>query len=397
MKRSLVFALAIAGLLVGLAPVSVMAEGGLTITTAYPALTVDPGATAKFDFQVTTPTPERVDLTVGGTPDGWTARLRGGGSTISAVYTSATPQGTAAAPASPTAAATLEVTLPQTVAPNTYTITVQGQSASGLSATLTLDITVQQAGTGSVSANAQNPLLQGKAGTNFTFDVSLRNDTNQEVSFVLDVQGPSDWTVTAVPAGAAQAATAVVAAGSTGRVTVTANSPSDAEAGDYPITLTATGGPEPVAVDLGVTITGSYSLTLNTQDGRLNARATVGSDTPLNLVVTNTGTAPLSAVTITATPPQGWNVTFAPEALTNLAPNVPTTVVATIHPSDQAVAGDYVITFRTNSSGQGQTASDSVDIRTTVETSPIWGFVGIGIIVLVVVGLFLVFRQYGRR
>jgi uncharacterized membrane protein len=397
MKRSLVLALAIAGLLVGLAPVTVLAEGGLTITTAYPALTVDPGATAKFDFQVTTPTPERVDLTVGGTPDGWTSRLRGGGSTISAVYTSATPQGTAAAPANPTATATLEVTLPQTVAPNTYEITVQGQSASGVTATLTLDIAVQQAGTGSVSANAQNPLLQGKAGTNFTFDVALRNDTNQEVSFVLDVQGPSDWTVTAVPAGQAQAATAVVAAGSTGRVTVTANSPSDAEAGDYPITLTATGGPEPASVDLGVTITGSYSLTLNTQDGRLNARATVGGDTPLNLVVTNTGTAPLSNVTITATPPQGWNVTFAPDGLTNLAPNAPQTVVATIHPSDSAVAGDYVITFRTNSSGQGQTASDSVDIRTTVETSPIWGFVGIAIIVLVVVGLFLVFRQYGRR
>ena len=68
-------------------------------------------------------------------------------------------------------------------------------------------------------------MLQGNAGTNFTFDVTLRNDTNQEVSFVLDVQGPADWTVTAVPAGQAQAATAVVAAGSTGRVTVTANSP----------------------------------------------------------------------------------------------------------------------------------------------------------------------------
>lgn len=397
MKRSLSFALAIAGLLVGLAPVTVMAEGGLTISTAYPAVTVDPGGSATFNLQVTTALPGRVDLTVAGTPDGWTSRLRGGGSTISAVYTSAVPQGSAAAPASPSATATLEVTLPDTVAPNTYQITVSGTSAAGGTASLTLDVTVQQAGTGSVSGNIQNPLLQGKAGTNFTFDVGLKNDTNQEVSFVLDVQGPADWTVTAVPAGQAQAATAVVAAGSTGRVTVTANSPSDAEAGDYPITLTATGGPEPVSVDLGVTITGSYALTISTQDGRLNARATVGGDTPLNLVVTNTGTAPLSSVTVTATPPQGWQVTFAPDGLTNLPPNTPTTVVATIHPSDSAVAGDYQITFRASSSGEGQTASDSALIRTTVETSPIWGFVGIGIIVLVVVGLFLVFRQYGRR
>ena len=62
MKRSLVFGLAIAGLLVGLMPVAVMAEGGLTLTTPFPAVTVDPGATAKFDITFTTPTPERVDV-----------------------------------------------------------------------------------------------------------------------------------------------------------------------------------------------------------------------------------------------------------------------------------------------------------------------------------------------
>jgi len=397
MKRSLVFGLAIAGLLVGLMPVAVMAEGSLTLTTPFPAVTVDPGATAKFDITFTTPTPDRVDLTISGTPDGWTARMRGGGSTVSAVTTSATPVGTAAAPASPTAVATLEVTLPETVAPDTYHITVQGRSAAGLTGSLSVDLTVLAADVGSVTATAQQPLLQGKAGTNFTFDVALKNTTNQEISFVLDVEGPSGWTVTATPSGQAQAATAVVAAGATGHVTVAATSPADAEANQYPITLTATGGPQPVGVDLGVTITGSYSLTLNTQDSRLNASATVGQDTTLNLVVTNTGTAPLSAVTVTSSPPQGWNITFAPEGLTNLAPNVPTTVVATIHPADSAVAGDYAITFRANSSGAGQTASDSVDVRTTVQTSPIWGFVGIGIIVLVVVGLFLVFRQYGRR
>jgi uncharacterized repeat protein (TIGR01451 family) len=397
MKRSLVFALAIAGLLVGLAPVSVMAEAGMTVTTPFPAVTVDPGATAKFDITFTTPTPERVDITITGTPDGWTSRMRGSGSTITAVTTSAVPVGTAAAPASPTATASLEVALAEAVDPNTYRVTVQGHSASGLTASLTVDLTVLASNVGSVTGTAQQPLLQGKAGTNFTFDVALKNDTNQEISFALDAEGPSNWTVTAVPSGQAQAATAVVAAGATGHVTVTANSPSDAAADQYPITLTATGGPQPVSVDLGVTITGSYSLTLSTADGRLNATATAGQDSPLNLVVTNTGTAPLSQVTVTSTPPSGWQITFAPEALANLQPNTPTTVVATIHASDQAVAGDYALTFRANSAGQGQTASVSTDIRTTVQTSQLWLFVGIGLIIVVFVALFLVFRQYGRR
>jgi hypothetical protein len=207
MKRLVGTALAFSSLILGLAPMTVLAQAGLTISTAYPAVTVDPAGTAKFDLDITTPTPERVDLTVSGAPEGWTARLRGGGSTISAVYTSAVPTSTSAAPAEPRATATLEVTLPETVAPDTYTITISGTSASGLTASLGVDLTVQQAGTGSVSMNAANPLLQGKAGTTFTFDVSVKNDTNQEIPFVLDVQGPAGWTVTtaaSMPQGVAE-------------------------------------------------------------------------------------------------------------------------------------------------------------------------------------------------
>jgi len=38
-----------------------------------------------------------------------------------------------------------------------------------------------------------------------------------------------------------------------------------------------------------------------------------------------------------------------------------------------------------------------MDIRTTVETSPIGYIIGIAILVLVAVGLFFVFQRYGRR
>ncbi len=38
-----------------------------------------------------------------------------------------------------------------------------------------------------------------------------------------------------------------------------------------------------------------------------------------------------------------------------------------------------------------------MDIRTTVQTSPLWGFIGLALIVLVIVGLGWVFRRYGRR
>jgi uncharacterized membrane protein len=46
---------------------------------------------------------------------------------------------------------------------------------------------------------------------------------------------------------------------------------------------------------------------------------------------------------------------------------------------------------------RGDDADDDMAIRTTVETSTVWGVVGVALIVIVLIGLGLVFRRYGRR
>jgi uncharacterized membrane protein len=86
-------------------------------------------------------------------------------------------------------------------------------------------------------------------------------------------------------------------------------------------------------------------------------------------------------------------VTFDPETLETVAAGGSAEVIATIVPSNDAIAGDYVVTF-TATSGD---VSDEIEIRITIETSPLWGFVGIGLIVAVLAGLWWVFRTYGRR
>ena len=57
------------------------------------------------------------------------------------------------------------------------------------------------------------------------------------------------------------------------------------------------------------------------------------------------------------------------------------------------MAGDYVVTIDATS----EDADDEVAVRVTVETSTIWGVVGIALIGLVLLGLAFVFRRYGRR
>jgi len=110
--------------------------------------------------------------------------------------------------------------------------------------------------------------------------------------------------------------------------------------------------------------------------------------------VTNSGTAPVTNVKLSATPPSGWKVTFDPESIASLDANTTQTVTAHLVPSGDAVAGDYPVTLKADGD---QSTTSSVDIRFTVETSLMWAFVGIALIVIVVVGLGWVYQRYGRR
>ena len=112
-------------------------------------------------------------------------------------------------------------------------------------------------------------------------------------------------------------------------------------------------------------------------------------------MIENTGTAPITEVALTATPPTDWTVTMDPETLPAIPPGQTATITATITPSGEAVAGDYVVTFNAKAAESG--ADGTAQIRYTVETSPLWALVGLGLIVLILAGLFYVFRTYGRR
>jgi uncharacterized membrane protein len=120
--------------------------------------------------------------------------------------------------------------------------------------------------------------------------------------------------------------------------------------------------------------------------------ASAGSATDLTLVLTNSGTADVEGATLAATAPSGWTVTFDPPTVTVPA-NGTAQSIARVTPSSEAIAGDYVTTFRATAS----VANASADVRVTIETSLLWGAVGIVLIAIVLVGLWWTFRRYGRR
>jgi uncharacterized membrane protein len=394
--RSLLASSLLASVLLPAAVMPVAAQADVTMTTQFPSVVADPGADVTFIVNVRTQVASRVDLSVVSQPEGWSTRLRGGGSTIGAVTT--TPS--ADNPSVLTAQFNVEVTVPADVQPGSNQVVIQGVAdavTTGTNTTqLTLDIVTEAQEPGSVALEADFPSLRGSTDATFSFNLTLRNDTNTQQTFGLETDAPAGWQVTAQPTGEDQAATAVVDAGDTTTVRVTAEPPGTAPAGTYPIAIRAVSDSSSAQAELSVEITGSYGMALDTVDSRLNARVTAGSPTVVNLVLNNTGSAPLTNVELTATPPRGWTVTFEPATIPAIpATDAATNVTATITSAPDALAGDYLLTIRANASESN--TSDSIEVRTTVETSPIGYFIGIAILVLVAIGLFVVFQRYGRR
>ena len=362
----------------------VAADDGLEITTPFPAVAVAPGSKVSFDLTITSTRIADVTLNLAGVPTGWTASLLGGGNVVDGVAVGPDVNGEVR----------LDVDVPADAAATTGQIRVTGRGG-GAQDILTVSVRVDAEAGGDVSLTTSTPALTGSADASFSFDLQFSNDTAQDVTLTVAAIGPAGWDVTASLTGETQAASTVVEAGATQNITVAATAPSDVPAAVYPIQVTATAGDLQEVADLSIEVTGSYSMTLATPNDVLSASGSAGSPTTQAFEITNTGTAPITEVTLTATPPTNWEVTFDPLTVASIAPDQTSTITATITPSGEAVAGDYVVSF----SAQAAEASATADaqVRFTVETSPLWAIIGLGIIVLILGGLFYVFRTYGRR
>ena len=157
-------------------------------------------------------------------PDGWKATLRGGGFVIHSV--TATPD----APVK----ATLEIDVATDAAAGDYPITVTGTSGDEKSV-VDVTLTVAEQVDNGIELTADFPTLKGDPSSDFTYNLTITNNTPEQQTFTFDPHGPEGWTVTASPTAEARAETVTIDAGATGQVKVTATPPTTAQEGEYPI------------------------------------------------------------------------------------------------------------------------------------------------------------------
>jgi uncharacterized membrane protein len=355
----------------------------LTLATPYPAIDTQPGSTVRLDVNVSNPKVAPVDLEVDGVPDGWRATLRGGGFVIHAV----TP-----APDSPVTA-TLEIDVAPDAAAGEYPLTITGTSDDETAA---VDVTLriaEQVDSG-IELTADFPSLRGEPATDFTYNLTITNNTPEEQTFTFDPSGPQGWTVSASPTAEARAETVTIEAGGTGQVNVTATPPESAEEGEYPIDVTVTAANGATGqIQLTAEVTGTPKLELATADQRLDVSGSSNSEHRIPLIIANTGTATLEDVKLAGTAPSGWDVSFEPEQIDSVRPSETAQVTAIVKPASNAVAGDYALSIRASAGSQ----SSSLDLRYSLKGSRTLGFISLGVIAAAVAALAGVFVRFGRR
>lgn len=354
----------------------------LGITTPYVGVSIKPGDPATYSVDVAGPPGSRVGLSVDDLPEGWGAELRGGGFELSEVLLDDTGH----------VDVDLEVQAPEDAADGGYFLTLTAHSGSAVEY-LDLSIDVATTAGGEVTFATDFPALQGSSDSSFSYSLDLDNATPQEIQFGLTVDGPEGWQIDIRPSGESQASTVTVGGGDSTTVTVDVDPPDTTPAGSYTVLAKAEGGGEAASVELGVEITGTFDMDLTTANEILNVDVNAGQESPLDLVVFNSGSAPLEGVALSSSPPSGWDVAFDVSTIDVIAPGDSVPVTATVTPSDDAINGDYALTF----SAAATEVRASTDIRATVKTSAAWGLVGVGVIVLALVGLTMVFRRYGRH
>jgi len=246
------------------------------------------------------------------------------------------------------------------------------------------------------------PVLSNDSGQSYTFSVDIKYAGSERKTFDISAEVPQGWSATTV-AGYPEAQVSAVQitpvnfsapAAETIKVNVYPNMGRLPDPGDYPVNIKVSSGTLSQTIALTAQVKAKYSMALSAETGRLSTNATAGKENHYSVNLTNSGSAAIDNINLSSTKPDGWTVNFKPEKVESLGAGQIQQVDIVITPPDgKTIAGDYMINLKADNG----TLSSAIDVRVTAETPSIWGYVGIIIVVLVIIGLVVLFTRLGRR
>jgi len=246
-----------------------------------------------------------------------------------------------------------------------------------------------------------NTKLEGESGDSFEFEVKVDYFGDTAEFYDLTVTGPQQWAFYCSPSYPKDKKIKDVRlepGGGRETVLIHAGTPFwlNVEPGSYDITLEVGSGEIRNSVTLQAIITAEYKMSIwPAGEPRLySTKATVNKDNFYTIVIENTGTDTINNIRLSADKPDGWNVEFSTEEIDALEAGQNQNVDVNIKPGDKAIAGAYEIEIRCFGK---EADARSLTVRVNVETPSIWGWTGVAIILVVVVGLAFIIMRFSRR
>lgn len=361
---------------------------GFWLTTSWPEMTIKPGETQSLSLSLRNEKlpPQRATIEVSGVPEGWAWSLKGGGREVTAAIVS--PDSTERL--------TLELTPPEDASTDgEHAIEVVARTAAE---TVTLPLVVrlsetEEAASG-LSLEPELPALRGTARSTFSFKIKVKNEGAEDGLFNLTASVPTGFQTRFKKGYGSEEITGLpIAAGATETVTMEVIPSRAVAAGRYEAGFEVSGEGLSGTTQLSLDVTGEPQVAIVGPQERLSGEAVAGRESSFTFTLVNTGTAPATDLELSATPPSGWTVAFEPQDVAQIAPNSTGEVNVKITPSEQAIAGDYMVSVRASN----DTVSESVQFRVTVRTSTMWGAAGLGVIAVAALVLGGAVMRYGRR
>ena len=364
---------------------------GIAIYSEFSGVVVPVGESVRMDLTVENKgkQDEVVALKLTNVPKGWKASLKGGSFTVTGV----------AVPDGKTRTLSFSAETEKGVGPGMYEFGIEGVTADGkLKANYTIAVTARERsrlGSEDIQITTSYPVLRGQTDATFEFSLDVNNKMDADRTFTLAAQAPEKWEINFKPGYEQKQISSLRIRGNSNQtVAVSVTPPKDATAGEYPVLVRITAGESKAESKLMVVLTGIYKLEAATPTGILSTEAVTGKPTTVSLLVKNTGSAVNRNVNLSSFKPENWKVEFKPEKIEALEPNQIKQVEVTITPAATALVGDYSVGLMVDGE---KSSSKTVEMRVTVKAPTAWGWIGVGLIAVVIGGMGGLFAWLGRR
>ena len=358
----------------------------------YPGVEVAPDEDVSIDliFKNKGRSDETVEIWIAEKPKGWKARIKTYRYTVMGVFV----------PSGDDKNVTFEAQPDKAVKPGEYTFRVEAKTTDGkfkMAQAITIRVKKKEEGEKTekgVKLSTSYPVLRGPSDAKFEFSLEVESKLDKDAVFDLIAQGPEGWEVNFKPAYEDKFFSSVrIKTNGSQTVAVAVKPSAKAKAGEYPITVRVTSGEAKGEAKLMILLTGTYGLEVGTPTGLLSMDARQGKPANMSVYVKNTGSADNHNIKFMSFKPENWKVEFNPEKIDVIKSGELKQVEVAITPYEEALVGDYSVSVNV----EGEKASKPIEFRVTVKASTAWGWIGIGLIVFVIIGLTGLFRWLGRR